>query len=194
LGSIGRFCVIRYSINLGLTVTHRPLRLTEEHHGYPAKGRHMGQVSCTGIAAGDRFPQRRRAGQAIRTAERAGLRASRPRTGGLPDGDGARGGLPVGRQRPIAAGSPLPRGRDRPAGRHHGSIQKGYPAVEGHRRPGYGRRGVRLPESRLRHPYCTQSRSIRTCGSSVSTSRRDPIPCSKRAALAAPQAAPNLAA
>ncbi len=67
------------------------------------------------------------------------------RTAGLPDGDDTRVGLPVGRTRSIAAGSPSACRRDRPAGRHHGFVRRG--------RPGYGHSGIHRLESRLSQPY-----------------------------------------
>jgi len=116
----------------------------------PRQGASHAPPSCTGITweaeyalaqpevlACGPVPPRRWAGQAARTA-------------GLPDGDGMRVGRPVGRTRSIAAGSPSACRRDRPAGRHYGSIRRGP--------PGYGCRGVRRPESCVSQPYWSEDR------------------------------------
>ncbi len=86
-------------------------------------------------------------------------------------------GLPVGRTRSITAGRPLPctpfgarAGRDRPAGRHHGSRPARIPRHGVHtppkgahgRRPAYGRHGVRWSRSReLSHPYLPLALPVR---------------------------------
>jgi len=138
------------------------------YHGYLAKGRHT-RTSVFHWHHRVRLDSPSAAGL-DRTHAQPNVLACGPvppRTGGLPDLDGTRVGLPAGRNRSMAAGSPSPctpfGARARRiwlAGPHHGSIRPGDSAVGGHarqkgahgRRPGYRRYGVRRLESRLRQP------------------------------------------
>jgi len=124
-------------------------------------GTSVGQPDVGGTSVG----QPDVAGTSVGQPDVAGTSVGRPDVAGTsvgrPDVAGIRGGRPVRRDRSVAAGGPTPctpfgarAGRDRPAGRHHGSSPariprrwRAYPAEGAH-----GRQAV------VRMPWRTSAR------------------------------------